>query len=147
MYNLSITLHVLAATIWAGGHLILAIGFLPKALKDKDPEVIKFFESRYERIGLPALLLLVITGLFQAFRMMPNFFDWFSFSYFIPVNVTIKLLLLLITLGLAIHAKTRVIPKLSKDNLKPLAYHIISITIVGILMVIVGVSFRYGGIF
>jgi putative copper export protein len=147
MYNLSITLHVLAATIWAGGHLILVIGFLPKALKDKDPEVIKFFESRYERIGLPALLILVITGFFQAFRMMPNFFDWFTFSYFIPVNVTIKLLLLLITLGLAIHAKTRVIPKLSKDNLKPLAYHIISITIVGILMVIVGVSFRYGGIF
>jgi len=147
MYNLSLTLHVIAAAIWAGGHIILAIGFLPKALKDKDPGVIQFFESRYERIGLPALLVLVITGFFQAFRMLPDFFDWFSFSYSIPTNIAIKLFLLLVTLALAIHAKITIIPKLSKDNLKPLAYHIIAITLTAVLMLIVGVSFRFGGFF
>ena len=147
MYNLSLTLHVIAAAIWAGGHIILAVGFLPKALKEKDPEVIKFFESRYERIGLPALAVLVITGFFQAFRMVPNFFDWFSYTYFMPINITIKLALLIITLALAIHAKLTIIPYLNKDNLKPLAYHIISITLVAVLMVIVGVSFRFGGLF
>lgn len=146
MYNLSITIHVIAAAIWAGGHIVLAAGFLPKALKDKDPSVIKFFESRYERIGMPALFILIATGLFQAFRMLPNFSDWFSFSYSIPTNVFIKLSLLFVTLGLAVHAKLRIIPKLDNNNLKPLAYHIITITIVAVLMVIVGVSFRYGGI-
>ncbi len=147
MYNISITLHVLAATIWAGGHLVLTLGFLPKALKDKNPEVIKFFESRYERIGMPALLVLVITGLYQSFRMIPNFFDWFNYISFVPVNVTIKLGLLVLTLILAVHARFSIIPKLNESNLKPLAYHIISVTVIAVLMVIVGVSFRYGGLF
>ena len=147
MYNISLTLHILAATIWAGGHLVLAIGFLPKALKDKNPEVIKFFESRYERIGIPALLILVITGLYQSFRMIPDFFDWFNYTSFVPVNVTIKLGLLIVTLILAVHARFGIIPNLNENNLKPLAYHIISVTVIAVLMVIVGVSFRYGGFF
>ena len=147
MYNISLTLHVLAAAIWAGGHLVLAIGFLPKALKDKDPEVIKFFESRYERIGIPALLVLVITGFFQAFRMVPNFFDWFDYSSFIPINITIKLSLLILTFILAVHARIWIIPNLNENNLKPLAYHITAITVIAVLMVIVGVSFRFGGLF
>jgi len=147
MYNISITLHVLAATIWAGGHLILAIGFLPKALKDRNPEIIRFFESRYERIGIPALLVLVITGLYQAFRIIPNFFDWFNHTSFIPINITLKLTLLILTLILGIHARIWIIPKLNESNLKPLAYHIIAITVVAVLLVIVGVSFRFGGFF
>lgn len=147
MYKLSLTLHIIAASIWAGGHIVLALGFLPKALKEKDPGVIQFFESRYERIGMPALVLLVITGFFQAFRMLPNFFDWFSFSYSVPTNIAIKLFLLIVTLALAIHAKLTIIPKLNKDNLKPLAYHIIAVTITAILMLVVGVSFRFGGLF
>ncbi|MEC7730094.1 MAG: hypothetical protein VX497_02305 [Candidatus Neomarinimicrobiota bacterium] len=36
-------IHIIAAAIWTGGHLVLAIGFLPKALKDQDPGVNDFF--------------------------------------------------------------------------------------------------------
>ena len=59
-----ILFHIIAAAIWTGGHLVLAIGFLPKALKDQDPSIIDFFESSYERIGTPALLFQVITGFY-----------------------------------------------------------------------------------
>ena len=38
-----ILFQIIAAAIWTGGHLVLAIGFLPKALKDQDPGVIDFF--------------------------------------------------------------------------------------------------------
>jgi uncharacterized membrane protein len=61
-----VLLHVLGATIWAGGHLILSIAFLPKALKERKLNIILDFEKQYERVGIPALLLQVITGFWMA---------------------------------------------------------------------------------
>jgi putative copper export protein len=61
-----VLLHVLGATIWAGGHLILSIGFLPRALKERKLNIILDFEKQYERVGIPALLLQVITGFWMA---------------------------------------------------------------------------------
>ena len=54
-----ILLHVLGATIWVGGHLILSITFLPKTLREKDVMIIKNFEQHFERVGLPAFALAV----------------------------------------------------------------------------------------
>jgi uncharacterized membrane protein len=62
VYGLLIVLHVLGATIWTGGHLVLVTGFLPAALRDRDPNVLSQVESRYERVGMPALVVQVITG-------------------------------------------------------------------------------------
>ena len=147
MYQISIILHILAACIWAGGHIILSVQYLPRALKEKNFDILQQFENRFEKIGIPSLILLIITGLFQSFRLVPNFFDWFKHTNFVPINITIKLLLLLITLLLALHARFWIIPKLSNDNLGKLAYHIISVTVIAVLLVIVGVSFRFGGLF
>ena len=147
MYNILVIIHVLAATIWAGGHLILAIVFLPKALKTKDIETIRSFEEKYELIGIPALIIQIASGIWLSFIRIPNFFDWFDFSYFVPINISIKLALIIITLLLALDARLRIIPKLSKDNITQLAYHIIPVTIIAVLLVIIGVSFRFGGLF
>ena len=147
MYNILIIIHVLAATVWAGGHLILAIVFLPKALKTKDIETIRSFKEKYELIGIPALIIQIASGLWLSFIRIPNFFDWFDHSYFVPINISIKLALIIITLLLALDARLRIIPKLSKDNITQLAYHIIPVTIIAVLLVIIGVSFRFGGLF
>ncbi len=40
-----ILIHIIAAAVWTRGHLVLAIGFLPKALKNQDPAIIDFFNS------------------------------------------------------------------------------------------------------
>lgn len=32
-------LHLLGAAIWVGGHLVLALGILPGALRRRDPQV------------------------------------------------------------------------------------------------------------
>ncbi len=61
MYQLILTLHVLAATIWTGGHLVLALGILPDVLKNRDVEGLLNFEGKYERVGIPALIVQVIT--------------------------------------------------------------------------------------
>ncbi|WP_315980488.1 hypothetical protein [Aliamphritea spongicola] len=42
-------LHVLAATVWTGGHLVLAVGVLPRVLKHSDVAYIKAFESGFEK--------------------------------------------------------------------------------------------------
>ena len=55
MYSVLLFIHIVAATIWVGGHLVLSIGFLPRALARRDPEIILGFERIYERIGLPVL--------------------------------------------------------------------------------------------
>ena len=59
-------LHLLGAAIWVGGHLVLALGILPGALRRRDPQAIRAFEQVYERIGIPALLLQVVSGLWLA---------------------------------------------------------------------------------
>jgi putative copper export protein len=145
MYKYIILLHILGATIWTGGHLILSILILPKALKNKSIKIIQDFEGPYEKIGIPALILQVITGLYLAHNMLPDFSYWFSFLPGAPTFVSYKLILLLLTIIFAADAKLRVIPRLNENNLSSLAWHIIPVTIISVLFVIVGVSFRTGG--
>jgi len=146
MHHVILVFHLLAATIWIGGHLTLSIGFLPKALKQKDPAVIINFEKSYEKIGLPALLILVITGILMAYLYGVTLSHWFSFDSPIEKIVSVKLLLLLSTLALAIHARLFIIPKLSARSLPLMAAHIILITLIGITMMVVGTFVRFGGL-
>jgi len=51
---------------------------LPRALRAKDPSILLDFESGYERIGIPALLLQVVTGVWLARIWVPDVASWFS---------------------------------------------------------------------
>ena len=146
MFKIALVLHILGATIWTGGHLVLSLTVLPRALRQRDPDILSSFEAGYERIGLPALAIQVVTGLWLAHRLVPRFADWFSFSTVTSTHVALKLLLLLLTLALAMHARLRLIPKLSARTLPVLAWHVIAVTIVAVTFVLVGVGFRTGGL-
>lgn len=142
MHSFFLVLHVLAATVWTGGHLILAIVVLPKILKTKNIQALTEFEENFEKIGIPALIIQAITGIYLAYSLLPNVSDWFSFSNHISTHVGIKLILLIITILLALDARFRLIPNLSEKNLTSLAVHIFMVTLVAILFVITGLSFR-----
>jgi putative copper export protein len=145
VYYFLILLHILGASIWVGGHLILAFGYLPEALKSRSVAPLQNYENKFERIGIPALVIQVITGLILAHNMNPDWSQWFNFNG--PLRgIGIKLILLLVTALLAVDARFRIIPKLNPKNLNSLAWHIIPVTIVGVLFVVVGVFFRIGGI-
>jgi len=139
-------LHILFASVWCGGYLIYSIAFLPKALKEKDANIIKSFESSFGRLGLIALVLQLVTGILLSFRYIPNFFDWFSFSYYVPVNITLKLILIVITLFLVHYLKLVVFPKTSNDNMKAAAFYIILTAVIAVGLVLIGTSFRFGGL-
>ena len=147
MYSLILILHIVAATIWTGGHLVLAVTVLPRALKQRTVEELSVFESGYERIGIPALLVQFITGLWLAYQFVPDVSQWLNLHTPAARLICIKLSLLVITVILAIDARLRVIPNLTEANLNSLAFHIVPVTVISVLFVVVGVSFRTGWLF
>jgi len=140
-----IVIHVLAATVWTGGHLVLATTILPRALRERDVVAVLRFESGYERIGMPALLVQVLSGFVLALHHRPDFADWVSFEDPVGTLLLVKLALLAATVGLALSARLRVLPGLDATGLRTLAWHVVPVTILSVLFVIVGVGIRTGG--
>ncbi len=142
MYALVVFLHVLGASVWVGGHLVLAVSVLPRALAARDPAIVLGFERGFERIGMPALLLQVLTGLYLAWHWLPHLAGWFTLAERIPAHISAKLALLAATLLLAANARWRVIPRLTPATLPVLAWHIALVTLFAVLFAAVGVSVR-----
>jgi putative copper export protein len=146
LFKILVILHTLGATVWAGGHLVLAVTVLPQALRNRDPDRIHQFESHFEGFGLASLLLQVITGLWLTWIYFPGFRNFLAFDSYLSTYIGIKLLLLLGTLALAVHARFFIIPNLTKENLNSLAYHIVGVTTLAVLFVVVGAGIRLGGL-
>ncbi len=146
MLFLLLLVHLLGAAIWTGGHLVLALGVLPRALRRREPGLIQAFEERYEPIGIAALIAQVLTGFELTRRYFPGFQGLFNLDSPLAVAALTKIILLILTVSLALDARLRIIPKLGRDNLGALAWHIIPVTILSVAFVYVGLCFRFGGI-
>ena len=140
-------LHLLGATVWTGGHLVLATTILPRALRARRIEELAAFESAYERIGMPALALQVLTGLWLAHRLLPDPATWFCWQQPVARLVLLKLALLALSGAFALHARLRVIPRLSPATLPLLAWHVLPVTLLSVAFVVVGLSFRTGWLY
>ena len=147
MHGLLLLLHLLGATIWTGGHLILCLTVLPQVLRERSTARLLSFESAFEKVGMPAIALQVITGLMLAYRLVPDVGQWFNMANPLAHGIAAKLLLLGLTVAFALHARLRVIPHLSEKNLTLMAWHIIPVTVLSVLFVVVGVSFRTGWLY
>ena len=147
-HHFLLIVHLICATVWVGGHLLLWITILPKALKYKEPKLILNYEQQYEALGMSSLVLLVITGVWMAYQFNIPVTEWFSFSSPLERMVSLKLTLLISTVLFAISAQTRVIPKLkyNQDKLPEMALHITGVTLLGVAMLVLGSFARYGGI-
>lgn len=145
-HHLLLIFHLIGAAIWVGGHLVLTLGILPEVLRKKSPELLLNFERKYEKIGMPALVIMVITGVWMAYQFGQGISTWFHFSNPIETVISIKLLLLFSTVLFALSANLWVLPKLSAKTLPLMAFHIISVTIIGVCMLILGSFVRYGGL-
>lgn len=146
LHHFTLILHLIAATIWVGGHLTLCTVFLPEALRKKDPSIILKFERKFEPLGMSALLTLVASGIWMAYDFGVTADTWFSFLGGFEKVVSLKLLLLFLTIICALIAQFIVIPNLNQYNLKAMAVLIITVTLTGVTMLILGTTLRYGGI-
>lgn len=146
MYKLVVMLHLLGASIWVGGHLILCLGVLPPALRACDPAPIRAFEQRFEKLGIPALLIQVATGLWLAHYWIPDPVQWVRFETPQAVLIAAKLGLLALTAALGLHARLALIPRLTAATLPQLARHIAAVTLLAVGFVIAGSGIRLGGL-
>jgi putative copper export protein len=146
VFPLLVIVHALAATVWTGGHLVLDLGVLPRALRAQSAAQIRAFEETFEPLALTALAIQVLTGLWMGWIYLPGFWGLFSPGNPIGMLVGVKLLMLAATVALAIHARFRLIPNLTDDNLTGLAWHIRGITALAIAFLVVGALIRLGGL-
>lgn len=138
-------LHLLGASVWVGGHLVLLFSVLPGALRRRDVQPVRQFEQLYERVGIPALLVQIVSGFWLASLWLPHG-QWFDSSPMAHL-VQAKLVLLGATALLGVHARLALIPKLDAQRLPQLGLHIVLITLTAIAFVWVGSGFRFGGLF
>jgi putative copper export protein len=146
MSALILFLHMLAATVWTGGHLILVLAVLPRALRLRSPQALLEFEQGYERVGMPALVIQVLTGLYMAHQWVPDMGRWLAPDTGVARAVALKLGLLALTVLIAAHARLRVIPRLSAATLPLMAWHAAAVTLLAVAFVATGVSIRFGGL-
>ena len=146
VFPVLVIVHALAATVWSGGHLVLDFGVLPRALREQSAQRIRDFEELFEPLGLTALAIQVVTGLWMGWTYLPGAQGLFQANNPIGILVGTKLVLLASTAALAIHARLRLIPQLNDSNLNGLAWHIRGITALAIAFVVVGALIRLGGL-
>ncbi|WP_334108028.1 CopD family protein [Methylobacillus sp.] len=144
MYSYILLAHILAATVWTGGHLVLSCTVLPRALKQRNPELLLNFEAGFEYIGMPALLIQIATGFWMAHYWIADFSALLAADTLPSRLLLLKLALLAITILTAIDARFRLIPYLNPATLPALARRITLVTIASVGFVLVGVSFRGG---
>ncbi len=145
MFYLVMVAHLLGAAVWTGGHIVLALTVLPRALQARDPGILLRFEQGFERVGMPALLIQVLSGLWLAHELVPDPRSWLGFDDPAAAGIALKLLLLAATAGFALNARFRVIPRLSAENLPLMAWHIRAVTLFAVLFVMTGAFLRTGG--
>lgn len=128
--------------------MLLVFGHLRKALKEKDQNIILDYERKYEPVGMTSLVLLVTTGIMMAYKYGVSIEYWFQFATPIEKVVSTKLLLLFLTVLFALSAQFRVLPKLKNnpDKLPEMTFHILSVTLIGVVMLILGSFVRFGGL-
>lgn len=147
IYGSLIVLHLIAACVWVGGHVVLACSILPQAMKTRDVSLSYRIESAYSNIGIPALALQVATGLLLAYLHLPDIGSWLDFSNPMGRMIGLNLILLLVTLVLVFDLRFRLFPKIGSDGVGALRWHVALITLVSVLLVFVGASFRIGWLY
>jgi len=146
-HHIFLIIHLICAAVWVGGHLFLVIRIIPKAIKEKNSSILKNFKNRFEPIGMPALILLLVSGILLAYQYNVKIATWFSFSNAIEKVVSIKLILLLCTFLLAMTAEFLIFPKLTENNIKKAVVPMVLVTVIAVAMLILGSFVRFGGLY
>lgn len=97
-----------------------------------DFRIISLFENSFEKTGIPSLIIQLISGIWMSISY-PPFLNLFDFSNTISTLISLKLILLALTIDLTILARFVIIPKLNNRKIPLLTSHIIAVTIIGFI--------------
>lgn len=147
-HQLLLIIHLLCAAIWVGGHLYVAIIIIPSVLKSRNATKMLNFEKSFEPLGMPSLLILIITGIWMMYQFGVRLGDLFAFSTPIETAISLKVTFLLSTVALAISAQTWVLPSVRKSpkRIPVMAVHVILVALLGVALLTVGSFVSRGGL-
>lgn len=146
-HHFLLVLHLLGASVWVGGHVVLVRVVLPEALRERSPERLLKFEKAFSRIGAAAMLIQIISGALLAHQALGGWQNLFRLSVPATPFILTKLVLLACTIALALDANYRIFPRLDQSRMKTFAFHAWATTVLAILMLMVGASIRLGAFF
>ena len=99
--SLRIFLHILAASVWVGGQIVL--GGLVPSVRKSNPEALKPIANAFGRVAWPAFGLTVVTGMWNLLSVDVTAMDS---SYHVTLGVKI-VVVMLAGFAAAAHANTK----------------------------------------
>ena len=147
MMKIALFLHLIGASIWVGGHLYLLIRLMPRFVRDQDVAGFLKFEKSYEPLGMTALAVQVLTGLYMMNAIVPVA-TWLTPMSYLTALIHAKFTWLVLTIITALHARFRVVAKLEQgkftdSTLKVMAIHVGLICLWSLCFVATGMAFRF----
>lgn len=146
MHTIALILHLFGACIWVGGHLYLLIRLMPNFIRNNDVAGFLAFEKSYEPLGMVALAIQVITGVYMMNDIVPAAM-WGEPMGFLTALIHGKLTWLALTIITALHARFRIVNHLQQgiytdSTLKVMGIHVGLICLWSMAFVINGALFR-----
>lgn len=148
VFSLLLLAHVLGASVWFGGLMVLSFSVLPKAKRAQDPAGIATFMRHFLRLGYPALVLQILTGPMMATRLVKDMGLWFAWENGTQDHIGSKLIMFPIIAIIAIQMQRKVLPRLEAGEgaaIKSAAKYGHTLTFLSFLMLLMGISLHTYG--
>jgi putative copper export protein len=148
LFSIFLLFHVIGASVWFGGLMVLSCSILPKAKRAEDPGAIVRYFRHFLRIGYPALVVQVLTGPMLATRLIPKMSDWFAWENGTQDHIGSKLIMLPIIVIVSVQMQRKVLPRLEAGEataIKSAAKYGHSLTFLSFLMLLMGISLHTYG--
>ncbi len=139
-----IILHILGASIWIGGMLIMALGALPKAKKANDASLLKNYEGSFHILGMIAITIQFLTGFRLAMIYAGGMKGLFDFSNHAAVLFMWKLVIVLLSAGLFVVFKKKTLSNLDNNNISSASAIVWIIAVLAIAQMVLGLGFSRG---
>jgi putative copper export protein len=139
-----IILHILGASIWIGGMLILALGVLPKAKKAKSSAILRNFEGSFHILGMTALTVQLLTGFRIAMIYAGGMKYLFDFTNHAAVLFVWKMLFIILTMVVFVLFKKKTLANLTDENVSSASAMVWVLALLAIGLMILGLGFSRG---
>lgn len=139
-------LHLVAASLWCGGALVLALTILPTLWRREGLTVLPAMLLTLDRINLAALAVLLASGYALAWHWLPDAAGWFQSDLRQADLIQMKWLLLVAAAALAGWARIYLLPVWTPARRLALTVYLLGNVAIGLAMVWLGTRFRYDGL-
>lgn len=139
-------LHLVAASLWFGGVLVLALAVLPTLWRRDGSPTLPAIVLAIDRVNLAALGTLLATGYLLAWHWLPDAASWFQSDLRQADLIQLKWLLLIAAAALAGWARIYLLPTWTPSRRLALTVYVVGNVAIGLAMAWLGTRFRYDGL-